>query len=56
MLMLLNYLLCSIAWIIYGSCINASFVIISNVVGLASVLLLIFQKHYYDQRVNSHVS
>ncbi len=56
MLMLLNYLLCSIAWIIYGSCINAGFVIVSNVVGLASVLLLILQKKYYDQRVSSHVS
>jgi len=56
MLMLMNYLLCSVAWIIYGSCTSAGFVIASNVLGLASVLLLIFQKNYYDQRVLSHVN
>lgn len=50
MLMLMNYVLCSLAWIIYGSCISAAFVVVSNVVGLATALLLILQKHYYDQR------
>ncbi len=48
MLMLMNYLLCSAAWIIYGMCIQAGFVVASNLVGLASCLLLIAQKRYYD--------
>lgn len=52
MAMLLNYIICSAAWIIYGSCIQSSFVIISNIVGLASALLLVFQKKYYDQIFN----
>ena len=47
--MVLNYLLCSIAWIIYGICIKAGFVVSSNVVGLASCLLLLFQKRHYDK-------
>lgn len=48
MWMLVNFLFCSAAWVIYGICINADFVIASNVVGLASCLLLIAQKRYYD--------
>ena len=52
MSMLFNYVLCSIAWIIYGSCIQSSFVIMSNIVGLASALLLVFQKKYYDSQIN----
>ena len=49
MLMLLNYFICSVAWVIYGICIHAGFVISSNIVGLASCLLLILQKVYYDK-------
>lgn len=54
MIMLMNYLMCSIAWIIYGICIRANFVIASNVVGLGSVALLILQKRYYDHRERYH--
>ncbi len=55
MLMLLNFLLCSFAWIIYGFKIHAGFVIASNIVGLASSLLLIVQKSWYDnQRVGEY--
>jgi len=49
MVMLLNYLCCSVAWIIYGYSIHAGFVIISNIVGLLSSLLLILQKKHYDK-------
>lgn len=49
MAMLLNYLICSLAWIIYGMCIHAGFVISSNIVGVASCVLLIWQKAYYDK-------
>ena len=48
MLMIMNYLLCSLAWIVYGTCISAGFVVASNVVCLLSSVLLIAQKRYYD--------
>jgi MtN3 and saliva related transmembrane protein len=50
MAMLFNYVLCSTAWIVYGTCIQSSFVILSNVVGLISALLLICQKKIYDSQ------
>jgi len=49
MVMLSNFLICSAAWIIYGIFIHSSFVILSNIVGFACCLLLIFQKRHYDQ-------
>lgn len=49
MMMLSNYVICSIAWIIYGSSLHAGFVVASNIVGLASAVLLIGQKQYYDK-------
>lgn len=50
MIMLINYLVCSLAWIIYGSGTDSFFVISSNVVGLFVSLILIFLKRYYDTR------
>jgi len=52
MIMLINYLICSVAWIIYGSNTDSFFVISSNVVGLIVSLLLILLKRYYDARCN----
>ncbi|KTD40200.1 SemiSWEET family sugar transporter [Legionella parisiensis] len=52
MIMLINYLICSVAWIIYGSSTNSFFVISSNVVGLIVSLLLILLKRHYDARYN----
>jgi len=52
MIMLINYVVCSVAWIIYGSSIHAGFVVASNIVGLASALLLVAQKHYYDRNTS----
>ena len=48
MMMLINYLICSLAWIIYGSSTDSFFVISSNVVGLVVSLLLILLKRHYD--------
>lgn len=48
MLMLINYVICSLAWIIYGGYTDSMFVLISNVVGLLSSFILILVKHYYD--------
>lgn len=50
MMMLINFLICSLAWIIYGVCTEAGFVVLSNVLGLLSCLFLIFQKKYYDAK------
>lgn len=48
MLMLINYLLCSLAWIIYGGLTDSMFVFTSNVVGFLVSLLLILLKRRYD--------
>lgn len=50
LLMLINYLICSLAWIIYGSYTDSMFVLVSNVVGLLSSIILIIQKKLYDAR------
>lgn len=49
MMMLINYLICSIAWIIYGSCSDSIFVLSSNVLGSLSSLTLIFLKLYFER-------
>ncbi|MDR0329329.1 MAG: hypothetical protein LBH99_01445 [Rickettsia sp.] len=49
MVMLINYLICSICWIIYGLCQDSIFVILSNVVGCITSLISITQKYYYDK-------
>ena len=51
-LMIINYLLCSLAWIIYGLYIHSSFVLFSNIVGLFTSLLLMWQKKYYDKKLS----
>ncbi len=50
MTMLINYLVCSIAWIIYGSSTESFFVLSSNIVGLVTSVILIIQKRYYDAK------
>lgn len=50
MLMLLNFLCCSVAWVIYGFCIQSHIVIFSNIIGTVACLLLTLQKYYYDHR------
>lgn len=48
MLMLCNYFACSIFWIIYGTISASDFVVYSNILGLATSAVSIFQKIYYD--------
>lgn len=48
MLMLINFTICSIAWIVYGSYALSLFVVASNILGLCSCLILIFLKWHYD--------
>ncbi|RZI47476.1 PQ-loop repeat-containing protein [Rickettsiales endosymbiont of Peranema trichophorum] len=52
MLMLVNYLICSVAWIGHGIYIDSSFVVSSNVVGLVISIISIIQKCYYDKRMS----
>lgn len=49
MAMLANYLICSLAWIVYGFYTSSSFVLYSNVIGLLSSIISIIQKIYYDK-------
>lgn len=48
MLMLVNFLICSMAWIGYGTLTDAYFVVFSNIVGLITGLVSILQKRHYD--------
>ena len=48
-LMLVNYFVCSIAWIAYGAYTDTIFVLLSNVLGVLSCLILMVQKYYYDR-------
>jgi MtN3 and saliva related transmembrane protein len=47
--MLLNYGVCSLAWIAYGWTTKSLYVIASNVVGLVTSLILVAQKSHYDR-------
>jgi MtN3 and saliva related transmembrane protein len=49
MIMLINYLVCSIAWIIHGISTNAAFVIYSYSVGTILSGVSIIQKIVYDK-------
>ncbi|MDR0632054.1 MAG: hypothetical protein LBF54_02350 [Holosporaceae bacterium] len=49
MIMLINYLVCSLAWIVHGMCTNSAFVVYSNVVGTVLSCISIFQKVIYDK-------
>jgi MtN3 and saliva related transmembrane protein len=57
MIMLVNYLVCSIAWIIHGIYTNSKFVVYSNVVGSILAGISIVQKIVYDKnsRKSSYV-
>ena len=50
MLMLLNFLICSFSWIIYGAYSSSFYVEASNILGLVSCILLIALKYFYDNR------
>ncbi len=52
MLMLLNFFVCSIAWIIYGTYSNSFYVAASNILGLVSCFILIVLKYYFDNKAS----
>lgn len=49
MAMLINYLICSLAWVVYGGYANSMFVLSSNILGLLSSVALVFIKLYFDK-------
>ena len=48
MVMLINYLICSVSWIIYGLAEGSLYVIASNVLGGLVSMISIVQKYHYD--------
>ena len=50
MTMLINFLICSIAWIVYGSYSSSLYVTASNVLGLSSCVILVILKYFYDNK------
>jgi len=49
-LMLYNFLLCSLSWVIHGIYEKDIFVLISNIFGLFCCLVSIIQKKLYDAK------
>jgi MtN3 and saliva related transmembrane protein len=49
MTMVINYLLCSLAWVGYGISIHSMFVFLSNFICAISSIILILQKKHYDR-------
>ncbi len=50
MLMLINYFIGSVAWIIHGFCIASSYVVLSNIFGGIVSIISIYQKFIYDNK------
>lgn len=48
MLMLINYLVCSVAWVVHGYYIESNFVVWSNIIGTFLACLSIGQKFFYE--------
>jgi MtN3 and saliva related transmembrane protein len=51
-IMLINYFIGSLAWIIYGSQTEANFVTYANILGLITSIISIGQKIHYDKKIS----
>lgn len=49
-LMLYNFLICSIAWTVYGFYTEAGFVLYSNILSTVVCTISIIQKYHYDHK------
>lgn len=47
--MLLNFLLCSLAWMVYGILTPSHYVFITNTAGVCASFVLLSQKIYYQK-------
>lgn len=50
MILLINWWVCSFAWIVHGTYQDALFVVWSNIFGLLTASIAIGQKYYYDRK------
>ena len=50
LIMVINYVVCSIAWIVYGLYQGSQFVVWSNIAGLVISVICLIQKIYYDRK------
>lgn len=48
-LMLLNFSICSLAWVIYGVLTDSSYVLMTNIAGLGASCFLLGQKLYFQR-------
>ena len=48
-LMLLNFSICSLAWMLYGGLTNSPYVLVTNVAGLCASCFLLGQKLYFQK-------
>jgi MtN3 and saliva related transmembrane protein len=51
LIMLINYVVCSVAWIVYGLYQGSNFVVWSNIAGLIISFICLSQKIYYDRKI-----
>lgn len=49
MIYLINYLICSISWVVYGILTESPYVFLSNIFGGGTCVFLIIQKYKYDK-------
>ena len=52
MLMLINYLVNSVAWVVYGGCIGSLYVVLSDVLCVVMSGIAIMQKLTYEKHDN----
>lgn len=45
-----NYLIGSIAWLTYGTITKSKYIILSNILGIATSVILLLQKKRYDKQ------
>ena len=56
LIMVINYVVCSVAWIVYGLYQGSSFVVWSNIAGLIISFICLTQKIYYDRKIRSSLA
>lgn len=52
-LMVVNFLICSLAWVIYGVMTDSSYVAITNAAALAASFVLLAQKLYFQRKLTT---
>jgi MtN3 and saliva related transmembrane protein len=50
MIMMINFFVCSSAWLAYGLLTKSFYVILSNIFGILMTSIAIYQKIYFDRK------